>query len=115
MMTKNGKPVPTFESLFELQRKFQQEVISGEVGDNPKWLSYHISGMVEELGEVLKADKRWKTHRNTTYNFEEKLDELCDVFIEAINLALFSGLNVETLLQALKSKIDQNFINKKEI
>ena len=44
--------------------------------DNVDWFSYHIQAMVEELGEVMKADKRWKAHRNDRYMPKEKLDEL---------------------------------------
>ena len=99
----------SFEKLFSEQEKFQKLIEGVNPHDNPVKFEYHIAAMVEELGEVLKADKRWKTHRNTTFIAEEKLDEIADVFITAINLALWSGFNVDMVIRALNNKISENF------
>ena len=82
--------------------------------DDVKWFQYHITAMNEELGEVLKADKRWKTHRNAFYDPENKLEELADVFVTAINLALFSGVGAEEMLNAICAKISENTKKLKE-
>ena len=76
--------------------------------DSKSWFVYHITAMVEELGELLKADKRWKTHRNTRYDREEKLDELADVFITAVNIAIYSGFDSEEVETAILKKIADN-------
>ena len=104
-MTMTGK----FESLFNRQKMFQ-EIIEHELPfDDPKRFQYHMNAMVEELGEVLKADKRWKTHRNTTFNREEKLDELSDCFITLLNIALWSNFTQDELLDGIDRKIAENF------
>ena len=98
-----------FKSLYESQLEYQK-MITGETlpRDCLKYFCYHIQAMVEELGEVMKADKRWKTHRNIRYVPQEKLDELADVFITAINLAIFSGISEEELYNGIQSKINEN-------
>lgn len=106
-MEKTGKN--SLESLFNDQINFQGLVTGKELpADNRDWFSYHMQAMMEELGEVLKADKRWKTHRNKTFNPEEKIDELADVFITAINLAIFSGVSAEDMHSKIENKIREN-------
>ena len=98
-----------FEKLFSSQVKFQERVTGLKLpGDNLHWFSYHIQAMVEELGEVMKADKRWKTHRNERFVSEEKLDEIADVFITAMNIAIHSGYTSEEVEEAVMLKISNN-------
>jgi NTP pyrophosphatase (non-canonical NTP hydrolase) len=91
--------------------EYQEEVT--EVKDLPKdnleHFSYHIQAMVEELGEVMKADKRWKTHRNSSYNSAEKLEEIADVFITAMNIAIHSGYTSDEVLKEISDKINKNY------
>lgn len=98
----------TFEELFSSQEKFQELVEGVSPKDDPRRFQYHMSAMVEELGEVLKADKRWKNYRNTVFVEAEKLDELSDVFITAMNLVIWSGFTKEQLLEAIGNKIEKN-------
>ncbi len=111
----------TLSQLYQLQIDFQKEVLNKlnkkEINtstclpqDDVHWFSYHIQAMVEELGEALKADKRWKTHRNETFLYEEKVDEVVDIIITALNLAIFSGINHEQLENELLNKIKENII-----
>jgi NTP pyrophosphatase (non-canonical NTP hydrolase) len=95
--------------LFNQQQQYQK-LITGEITpqDNVKWFSYHIQAIQEEIGEVLKADKRWKTHRNAHYDKANKLEELADLFITAINIALFSGFGHQEIEQAIINKINEN-------
>lgn len=104
-----GTSKSLFEVLFEKQAEFQERVAGVYPGDSPAHFEYHIAAMVEELGEVLKADKRWKTHRNAAFIPAEKLDELADVFITVMNLCLWSGFDYDDLLDAVSKKIQQNF------
>lgn len=69
---------------------------------------YHVTAIVEELGEVLKADKRWKTHRNETFLREEKEEELADVFLTVLNLLIFSGINIDEFLSQVWKKQSAN-------
>ena len=115
MMMKIGKNVSpelrAFKSLYDLQMKFQHSV-TGIITpiDMIEWFVYHMAAMQEELGEVLKADKRWKTHRNTKYDPENKIDELADVFITAMNLSIYSGFTGEEIAKAIENKINENVL-----
>lgn len=108
ILKKSGEPL-TLEDLFSQQQVFQKLVTGFDTPvDNIVEFCYHMNAMQEELGEVLKADKRWKTHRNTYYNKEEKLEELADVFITMMNIAMYSGFDSATLLGAVEAKINKN-------
>lgn len=99
-----------FKESFNQQAHFQHVITGAKCpGDNLHEFSYHIQAMVEELGEVMKADKRWKTHRNTRYEPAEKLDEIADVFITAMNIAIHSGFEAETIELAISNKIQENY------
>ena len=113
-MNDNIKREPTsFEELFSKQIEFQIALLSPDVIEPPfdslYWFKYHCLAMMEEMGEVMKADKRWKTHRNDRYEPEEKLDELADVFITFMNLCTFSGFTSEEVSIAIQDKIAKNF------
>ena len=111
----------TFEDLFNLQTSFQnvliekglyerfkdKETISAPV-DDVSLASYHIQQLMSEVGEILNADKRWKSHRNDEYDEQEKLEEIADCFIVLMNVAMFSGFDGETIAEAIKSKFDKN-------
>ena len=104
-----------FEELFAEQVEFQQKILKKKSGhtivlpiDDVDWFQYHMTAMTEELGEVLKADKRWKTHRNERFVPDEKLDELADVFITAMNVCIFSDVDCSELLNAIDRKISEN-------
>lgn len=121
----NMEDLTVFDSvrfLFSLQQKFQHQVqeyncltenfgrqiVSEFPCDSPVWFQYHVTAMAEELGEILKADKRWKTHRNERYERDEKLDELADIFITAMNIAMYSGFSSDDVTFAIKNKIEAN-------
>lgn len=100
----------SFAQSFDNQIHFQEAITGAKCpGDNLKQFSYHIQAMVEELGEVMKADKRWKTHRNERFEPSEKLDEIADVFITAMNIAIHSGFTAETIEMAISDKINENY------
>ena len=99
-----------FKSAYDNQIHFQEAITGIKCpGDNLSQFSYHIQAMVEELGEVMKADKRWKTHRNARYEPQEKLDEIADVFITAINISIHSGFSADEIEQAIENKIKENY------
>ena len=95
--------------LFNQQAAFQKRITQINLpDDNIVWSSYHILALQEEIGEVLKADKRWKTHRNIAYDPKNKLEEISDCFITLINVALFSGFGSQDIYNAIESKIKRN-------
>lgn len=110
-----------FQDLFESQISFQNVLIekglyerfkSNETTNAPiddiSLASYHIQQLVSEIGEILNADKRWKSHRNDRYDKQEKLEEIADCFIVLMNVAMFSGFDGDTIAEAIKSKLDKN-------
>jgi NTP pyrophosphatase (non-canonical NTP hydrolase) len=62
--------------------------------------------MVEEIGELAKSDKRWRKERTTSSG--DKLEEIADVFIVAMNLAIFSGYSYDDITLAISDKIKKN-------
>lgn len=110
MMMMNGKMNKNLQELFNKQIEFQKKVTKlHELPiDSPQWYSYHMLAMLEELGEVLKSDKRWKTHRNHRFVPDEKLEEIADIFITVMNICIFSDIECSKLIQAVDRKISEN-------
>lgn len=108
----------TLQQLFDLQVETQNKLILKGVYDRYKdeqteqvpvddvgLASYHIQQLMSEIGEVLDADKRWKTHRNEKYDKSAKLEELADCFVVLMNVAMFSGFDGDELANAVKDKL----------
>lgn len=110
---------PTLQQLF--QKQLENQVLLLKAGKYDRWksdgtdsvpvddvglASYHIQQLMSEIGEVLDADKRWKSHRNEEYNKEAKLEELADCFIVLMNIAMFSGFDGQELADAIQAKLD---------
>lgn len=109
-----------FVNLFEKQKMNQRELIkSGKYDkfkdentltvpvDDVGLASYHIQQLVSEIGEVLDADKRWKSHRNEKYDKQGKLEEIADCFIVLMNVAMFSDFDSLDILEAIDKKLDK--------
>jgi NTP pyrophosphatase (non-canonical NTP hydrolase) len=108
-MSNKREPIDSLAFLFERQKEFQKEVTGLELPiDSVQWYSYHTNAMAEELGELLKADKRWKTHRNAAYDPKNKLEEIADIFITAMNISMFSGFTPQEVAMMINSKIREN-------
>lgn len=108
----------TLKDFYEAQIKFQ-EIINKKYGyanesitnipcDNIYAASYHIQAMAEEFGELVKSDKRWKNLRNSHYDKENKLEELSDCFITLMNIAMFSDITADELVDSLNKKMKEN-------
>lgn len=116
--TSNGMACDSFKKLFDSQRRNQSFLLSSgkyndftdkrnfEPTDDPKLCSYHIQQLMSEIGEVLDADKRWKNFRNDKCDVNGKYEEIADCFIVMMNIAMFSGMDAESLYNAISSKID---------
>jgi len=109
----------TLQQLFYMQLTTQDKLIHKGAYDRFKdehtitvpvddvgLASYHIQQLMSEIGEVLSADKRWKSHRNDKYDKDEKLDEIADCFIVLMNVAMFSGFEGDDLTKAVKEKLN---------
>lgn len=114
-----------FDNLYDEQVSFQQMLLDtgkyDNFTDNPneklpvddvRLFSYHIQQIVSEIGEVLAADKRWKSHRSETSQemLEHKKEELADILIVFMNLCIFSGISSKEILGAVARKINENYI-----
>lgn len=110
---------PTLQQLF--QKQLENQVLLLKAGKYDRWksegtdsvpvddvglASYHVQQLMSEIGEVLDADKRWKSHRNEEYNKEAKLEELADCFIVLMNITMFSGFDGQELADAIQAKLD---------
>jgi len=105
----NGSLNDSLFTIFDLQTSFQKKITNIDLPhDDVKWYSYHVQALVEEMGEMLKADKRWKTHRNEAFDPENKLEEIADCFITLINISLYSGFSVFDIQDAIIDKIVAN-------
>ena len=106
-----------FTDFFNDQVAFQKEVnkkygygvkVENIPEDNVDVAKYHMLALMEETGELVKSDKRWKNYRNTHYDKSNKLEELSDCFITLFNVAMYSGISAEELELALIKKMDEN-------
>ena len=107
-----------FTDFFNDQVAFQKEVnekfgynakVENIPEDNVEVAKYHMLALMEETGELVKSDKRWKNYRNTHYDKSNKLEELSDCFITLFNIAMYSGISAEELELALTKKMDENY------
>ena len=106
-----------FADFFNDQINFQKELVN-RIGygvnveeipeDNVEIAKYHMLALMEETGELVKSDKRWKNYRNTHFDKDNKLEELSDCFITLFNVAMYSGISAEDLELALTKKMDEN-------
>lgn len=112
----------TLQQLFNTQLVTQNKLIHKGVYDRYKdehtviapvddvgLASYHIQQLMSEIGEVLEADKRWKSHRNDKYDKNAKLEELADCFVVLMNIAMFSGFDGDDLANAIQQKLGAVF------
>ena len=93
------------EKLAEI-KKYTQTIILYEA---PHKLINTLKMMLEEIGELVKSDKRWKNFRNNKFDRDNKLEELCDCFITLMNITMFSGFSCEEVEEAVANKIDENY------
>ena len=113
----------SFADFFNDQVAFQKEVnekfgynakVENIPEDNVEVAKYHMLALMEEAGELVKSDKRWKNYRNTHYDKSNKLEELSDCFITLFNVAMYSGISAEELELALTKKMDENIKRTRE-
>ena len=113
-MMMNGKI--NFEEIYKKQMQNQNRMLALGLYENEnavevpfddiKISSYHIQQLISEIGEVLSADKRWKNFRNEKYDKENKLEEIADCFIVLMNIAMFSGISYDMLIEKLNEKVE---------
>lgn len=116
--TKMSGKNKTLEECYDEQVKFQKEVakkygynvdVKNIPEDNIEVAKYHMLALLEEAGELVKSDKRWKNYRNTYYDKQNKLEELSDCIITLFNVAMFSGISGKELAEALETKMNENY------
>lgn len=106
----SGDHFPSLDKMFLLQQAYQKLALDKDAPvDSVQDFHYSMSALVCEIGEVLQADKRWKTMRNEEYNKEAKLEELIDCFAFLINACIFSGFSAVDVRNAFWKKVKKNF------
>jgi hypothetical protein len=102
----NGKTTNTItlQQLFNTQLITQDKLIHKGVYDRYKD-EHTVTVPVDDVGLVLGADKRWKSHRNDKYDKNAKLEELADCFVVLMNIAMFSGFDGDDLANAIQQKL----------
>lgn len=108
-----------FADFYNRQLDFQKKIcsnigygdakISTLPDDNVEIAKYHLLALTEEVGELVKSDKRWKNYRNNHYDKDNKLEELSDCFITLFNIAIYSDISANELKEALTNKMNKNF------
>lgn len=118
MMIGKMNNATTLQQLFNNQLMTQNKLIQKGVYDMYKnehtttvpvddvgLSSYHVQQLMSEIGEVLDADKRWKSHRNDKYDKNAKLEELADCFVVLMNIVMFSGFDCDDMTDAIQKKL----------
>lgn len=85
--------------------RYKSDTTKSVPTDDVNLASYHVQQLMSEIGEVLEADKRWKSHRNDRYDKSAKLEEIADCFIVLMNIAMFSGFDGNELTDAIENKL----------
>lgn len=100
----------TFEKQVQLQQKVKNVKTDVEL---PNTIDMYgaATGMIIEIGEMLQCDTRWKkeiTHskKEPVYNYSQFMEEMADVFIYFMNVAIYSGVNIDTLKRFIIKKQD---------
>jgi len=94
---------------YKRQIAFQEKLTNKKLPDDlPLEFRDQICLMAEELGEVAKTDKRWRAGQTETVQEGTKLEEIADIFIVAMNLAIFSGYDYLDVMNAVQQKITKN-------
>lgn len=100
------------KSLFERQKIFQSILNDDDPNEYPRddvqLFSTSTLLAVEEIGELLKADKRWRSFRGDKFDSINKSEEMADIFIVFMNILMYSGMSIDDLMDAVSEKIDIN-------
>jgi NTP pyrophosphatase (non-canonical NTP hydrolase) len=112
-----------FEQLYEKQREFEDLILmkSKSWPNKPlkdydekekiafsKELSLYL---YQEIGEYVNAVGNYRMHKQKADNkpVKDVKEEIADIMIFALDLALVNGMNAEELLQEITKKQDKNF------
>lgn len=108
------------KDIYKKQIEFQSKVIEkygygkNEVNkdnlpvDDVNISSYHLLALTEEIGELIKSDKRWKNFRNSHLDKENKLEEVADCLICILNVCIFSGISSNEFENCIVKKMKAN-------
>ena len=72
--------------------------------DVPQVAAYNVLHLTSEVSEILQSDKRWKSIRKDHVDMQNKAEEIADCFICLFNVAIWSGMDAQDLLEAIDSK-----------
>ena len=106
------------EYIFACQSDLQKELVGCDLPDvRPDLIAPYALGLFSEMGEVLQADKRWKSGLSKTggdekyHNEEEIVGELTDCLLYFVNLCMACNVDHEKLFKSFISV--QNKVRKR--
>lgn len=95
------------EYMFICQKNLQKSLLGVKLPkDSPELIAPYALGLVSEIGEVLQANKRWKSGMSKTggddqyCNQKEVTSELTDCLLYFINLCLACNIDYEDLFES---------------
>lgn len=108
-----------FKDMYQMQVDFQNTLVEdGYAGlaenitlpaDDINIFKYSVLHLISELGEVLEADKRWKTSRNIKFVEGDKKKELIDCLIIVFNMLISSGMQADEIVALYRQKVKENY------
>lgn len=98
-----------FDTIFVKQKNLQKQFVEErEIPSTTEMYNAATAAMVE-IGEMLQSDKRWKKsvhhlNRPLKYDKAEFVNEYADVMIYMMNVAIYAGLDIEEVKEAIFKK-----------
>lgn len=102
--------------IFENQVEFQQLLYGvDEITPDVVKMYNSATAAVVEIGELLQSDTRWKktitkSPKPAHYDKDEFGEEFADVFLYLMNIAIFSGLSYDDVIDVITKKQQKNFM-----
>ena len=104
-----------FDKVFGKQILLQRECNNGRLKKDDIIKVYgHATAAIIELCEMLQCDTRWKksitgSKKSPITNNDDFKEEWADAFIYLVNVAIYKGLTVDEIKNAVKTKQEINF------
>lgn len=111
-MNQRGERLDKLAHIFELQDKFDSELIKKRSLENiqwEEWIQKEALAIISELGELLNEInfKWWKNPKDV--NIDNVREELVDIFHFFISMCLKTGMKADDLYQGYIDKNKENF------
>lgn len=101
------------DTLYDHQLKLQQFILGKQDVTSIVDMYGAATGAIIEIGEMLQSDTRWKRYitkskKKSHFNLKKFTEEYADVIIYMMNVAIYAGIDVETIKNAIYTKLGIN-------